>query len=118
MLDTVDEDSDWLLGGAYQLEMQDFSKSKTESPHRHRVKSVGLGTRMVFKPGMDLAVSVQAWENPAGSLIGLGAGPVDLKFAPLNTNVRLKYRCFATISGNIIPDLVGLWNISMFSSQM
>ena len=75
------------------MEMQDFSKSQTKSPHRHRVKSVGLGTRMVFKPGMDLAVSVQARENPTGPLIGLGAGPVDLKFASLNINVMLKHRC-------------------------
>ena len=41
---------------------------------------------------MDLAVSVQTQENPTGPLIGLGAGPVDLKFAILNTKVRLKYR--------------------------
>ena len=75
------------------MEMQDFSKSQTKSSHRHRVKSVGLGTRMVFKPGMDLAVSVQARENPTGPLIGLGAGPVDLKFASLNINVMLKHRC-------------------------
>ena len=38
---------------------------------------------MVLKPGMGLAVSVQAQESPTGPLIGLGAGPVDLKFASL-----------------------------------
>ena len=43
---------------------------------------------MVLKPGMDLAVSVQAQENPTGPLIGLGAGAVDLKFANLNIKVR------------------------------
>ena len=48
---------------------------------------------MVFKPGMDLAVSVQDRENPTRPLIGLGAGPVDLKFASLNIKVRLKYQC-------------------------
>ena len=91
------------------MEMQDFSKSQTKSPHRHRVKSVWPGTRMVFKPGMGLAVSVQARKTPTRSLIGLGTGPVDLKFASLNIKVRLKYQCycFATISWNIIPDLVG-----------
>ena len=70
------------------MEMQDFSKSQTKSPHRHRVKSVGPGTRMVLKPGMGLAVSVQARENPTGPVIGLGAGPVDVKFVSLNTKVR------------------------------
>ena len=62
---------------------------------------------MVLKPGMGLAVSVQARENPTGPLIGPGAGPVDLKFVSPITKVRLKYRCFTTISWNIIPDLVG-----------
>ena len=38
---------------------------------------------------MGLAVSVQAWEDPTGPAIGLGAGPVDLKFVPPNTKVRL-----------------------------
>ena len=71
--------------------MQDFSKSQTKSLHRHRVKSVGPGTRMVLKPGMGLAVSVQAREILTGSLIGLGTGPVDLKFASRNMKVRLKY---------------------------
>ena len=75
------------------MEMQDFSKSLTESRHRHRVKSVGPGTKMVLKPDMGLTVSVEARENPTGPLTGRGAGPVDLKFAPLNTKVRLKYRC-------------------------
>ena len=42
---------------------------------------------------MSLVVSVQAQENPTGPLIGLGAGPVDLKFTSLNTKVRLNYRC-------------------------
>ena len=69
--------------------MRDSSKSQTESPHRHRVKSVGIGTRIVFRPGIDLAVSVQAWENHTGPLIGLGVGAVDLKFASLNIKVRL-----------------------------
>ena len=73
--------------------MQDLSKSQTKSPHRHRVKFVGLGTRMVFKPGMDLAVSVQARGNRTGPLIGLDAGAMDLKFASLNIKARLKYRC-------------------------
>ena len=73
------------------MEMQDFSKSQTKIPHRHRVKFVGLGTRMVFKPGVDLAVSVQTRENPTGPLIVLGAGLVDLRFASLNPKVRLKY---------------------------
>ena len=79
------------------------------SPHRHHVKSVRPGTRMVLKPGISLGVSVQARENPTGPLIGLGAGPMDLKFASLNTKIWLKYQlyCFATISWNIIPDLVG-----------
>ena len=63
---------------------------------------------MVLKPGMSLAVSVQAREDPTGPLIVLGAEPVDQKFASLYTKVWLKYRCkcFATISWNIIPDLV------------
>ena len=70
VLDTDDEDADWLLGGAKAEPINwrcriFFSKSQTKTPHRHRVKSVGLGTKMVF-PGMDLAVSVQAWENPPG----------------------------------------------------
>ena len=71
------------------MEMQDFSKSQTKSPHRHRVKSVGAGTRMVLKRGMGLAFSVQTREDPTGPVIGLGNGPVDLKFVPLNTKVRL-----------------------------
>ena len=43
---------------------------------------------MVLKPGMCLAVSVQARENPIVSVIGLGAGPVDPKFISLNAKVR------------------------------
>ena len=44
---------------------------------------------MVLNPGMGLAVSVQARENPTGPVIALGAGPVDLKFVSLNAKVRL-----------------------------
>ena len=89
--------------------MQDFSKSQIKSPHQHRVKSVGPGTRMLLRPGIGLAASVRAQENPTKPLIGLDARPVDLKFASLNTKVRLKYQChcFTTISQNIIADLVG-----------
>ena len=71
------------------MEMQGFSRSQAKSPHRHRVKSDGPGTRMVLKPGMGPAVSVQARENTTGTVTGLGAGPVDLKIVPLNTKVRL-----------------------------
>ena len=60
--------------------MQNFSESQTKSPHRYREKTFGLGTRIVFKSGMDLTVSVQARENCADPLIWLGAGPVDVKF--------------------------------------
>ena len=49
---------------------------------------------MVLKPGMGLAVSVQARENPTGPIIGLGARTVGLKFVSLNTKVRLKYQVF------------------------
>ena len=89
--------------------MQDFSKGQTKSPHRHRVKSVVPRTRMVLRTGIVLVVPVRVRENPTGSLIGLGDEPVDLKFASLNTKVRLKYRCqcFATIPWNVIPVLVG-----------
>ena len=73
------------------MEIQDLSKSQTKSPHRYRVKSVAPGARMVLKPSMGLAVSVQARESPTGPLIGLCTGPVDLKFASLNTKVRLKH---------------------------
>ena len=44
---------------------------------------------MALKPGMRLAVSVQAWENPAGLVIVFGAGPVYLKSFSFNTKVRL-----------------------------
>ena len=71
------------------MEMQDLSKSQTKSPHRHRVKSVEPGTRMGLKPGTRLAVSVHAGENHIGSVIGLGAGPLDLKFVSLITKVRV-----------------------------
>ena len=75
------------------MEMQDFSKSQTKSPHRHPVKSVGPGTRMVLRSSIGLAASVRARVNPTGPLIGLGAGPVDIKFTSLYIKVRLKYRC-------------------------
>ena len=71
------------------MEKQDFCKSQTKRPHRHRVKSVGSGTRMVLKPGMGLAVSVQGRLNSTGHVIGLGAELVDLKFVSLKTKVRL-----------------------------
>ena len=71
------------------MEMQDFYTSQTRSPHRHRVKFVRPGTRTVLKPGIGLAVSFRAHERPTGPLVGLGARPVDLKFASLNTKARL-----------------------------
>ena len=84
------------------MEMQDFSKSQNKSPHRLRIKYVGPGTRMVLKPGKGLAVSVQAREDPTGPVIGLGAGPLDLKFVPLNTRVRLN------IGASVLLPYVGI----------
>ena len=57
---------------------------------------------MVLKPGIGLAVSVQAREDPTGPVIVLGAGPVDLKFVPLNTNVRLN------IGASVLPPYLGI----------
>ena len=93
------------------MEMQDFSKSQTKSLHRHRVKSVGPGTKMVFKPDMGLAVSVQARENPTGPLTG-----VDLKFASCDTKVWLKYRASVLLPYlGISPQIQsGLWNLVYF----
>ena len=96
VLDTDDDDADWLLGRAKReptnWKCRNSLKTRPESTSA-RVKSIGPGTRMVLKPGMSLAVSAQAREDPTGPLIVLGAVPVDLKFASLNTKVKLKYRC-------------------------
>ena len=96
LVDTEDDDADWLLGGA-KAELNNFRcrnslKARPESTSAPR-KTVGIRTRMVLKPGMSLAVSVQAQEVSTGPLIRLGAGPMDIKFASLNTKVRLKYWC-------------------------
>ena len=51
---------------------------------------------MVLKPGIGLAR-----ENATGLVIGLGAGPVDLKFV-LNTKVRL------SIGASVLLPYVGI----------
>ena len=117
VLDTDDEDADWLLGGAkaepinwrcrISLKARQGSTSASRKICWARNQD-GLQACLVWMWQSQFR-SLSVWENPTRPLIGLGASSVDLKFASLNTKVRLRYLCycFATIYWNIIPDLVG-----------
>ena len=95
VLDTDDDDADWLLGGA-KAEHTNWrgrnSLKARKEPTSGTSEICWARTRTVLKPATSPAVSVQARKH-TGPLTGLGAGPVDLKFASLNTKVRSKYRC-------------------------
>ena len=104
----TDDDDDCLLGGGYQLEMQNFSKGQT-NPTSPSYKIPWAwhkdGSQPLYESG---ALNVGLARRPIEYIFGLGAGPVGLKRACLNTAVRSKYhhQDFATMSWGTIPDLV------------
>ena len=108
VLNIDDDDAYWLLGGAYQLERHNFSKSRTRA-------HIGIAQNLLGSASGWPSSLVQIGQTqfgsgkiPIGPIFGLGAEPWDLKFASLGTKVRLKYQLqgSATISWNITPNLV------------
>ena len=95
VLDTEDDDADWLLGGA-KAEHTDWrgrisAKARsgpTSASHkicwaRHQDRPQAW-----YESG---SLSLGPGNKPVGPIFGLGVEPVDLKFASLNTKARSEY---------------------------
>ena len=118
----ADDDDDWLLGRAYQLEMQNFSKSQTRSHISIAQNPLGLAPcRMALNPGTSPGFSIWLSKKTHIKYIGIWArrrarGP-KTRLSFYRGGVELSTPGFCNMSWDAIPDLVVTFESYCLSSR-